>query len=894
MASNSTRWSIRARLLLFALVLMVPIIGVWIGYVVAEAEEARANAYANVSAVAVEIARDIDATLGDYEVLLRTLAEQFRGTPPAMARNFDADQFLRLHPQFVSLDVRDLSANSIYAHLPNPIPAAEAQRLPWIEAATQSESFAASDAVLGKRSGRWISILTYPVRDQDRKRSGFASLSVDLQALGQRALRSVPANTIVPVFDRKDRFLMRSQDAAAWVGKPLPAPQAESVRGKNEGFVRTVDIHGIARLYAVATVPRTGWRVFAGIPEDEVLAPVRTLIRTSVAVGVAGLLLLLASAWALSATIVRPIRRLAEVVERIGAGEVHLRAQPGGPTEIAAVATRLNAMLEAQEAAQRVLREREFFFKESQRAGRVGSYKADFVRGRWESSEVMDDIFGINQGYDRTIQGWLNLIHLDDAEMMRQYLQEEVIGQRKAFNKEYRIVRRSDGATRWMLGQGQVGVDANDHVVLLTGTIQDITARKETERELARHREDLEGLIVERTVQLTQAKAAAEGANVAKSAFLANMSHEIRTPLNAIVGMAYLLKRTRLTLQQEDRIDKMVSAAQHLLQLIDAILKLSKIEAGKSGLREVEVDLERVTADVVSMIVERARSKNLQLIVDCQPVPAGLRGDPTCLEEALLNYAANAVKFTEQGSVTLRTRLEDDSEGSVLVRFEVQDTGIGIDRETVARLFTNFEQADNSLTRKYGGTGLGLAITLQLARMMGGDAGVESAPGTGSTFWFTARLKKVQVADDTPSSCSEGSPEAILERDFSGRRILLAEDEPTNREVVVELLAALGLAIETATDGAEAVELACRNRYDAILMDMQMPQLDGLEATRQIRRLEGYASVPIIALTANAFAGDRDRCIEAGMNDFVAKPVDPEVLFRTILKWLAFDAVANA
>jgi CheY-like chemotaxis protein len=266
--------------------------------------------------------------------------------------------------------------------------------------------------------------------------------------------------------------------------------------------------------------------------------------------------------------------------------------------------------------------------------------------------------------------------------------------------------------------------------------------------------------------------------------------------------------------------------------------------------------------------------------------PVQLLGDPTQLLQALLNYAANAIKFTESGSVTLRVRYGDDSAHSVLVRFEVEDTGIGIEPAIIPRLFRDFEQADNSLARRFGGTGLGLAIVRRIARLMGGDAGVASTPGVGSTFWFTARLTKPAVvapaATTTPGEPAPGSGSGSL----VGRRILLAEDDPINRAVVEEPARLAGLVVDIAVDGVEAVERASRARYDLVLMDMQMPRMGGLEATRAIRGLPGYASVPVIALTANVFPEDRAMCVAAGMNDFVAKPVDPETLVRVVTRWI--------
>ena len=343
------RLSIRARLLLLVLFVVLASAAFVAWHVAHDARQAREAAYARVTLVAGDVAANLDLMLRDQEELLSQVAAEYRGDPPVRSGRFDPAQFMRHRPQLANLGVRDLRANNIYSHRPNPTPPEEARKFPWVTQGLRSETFAVSDAFLGTLSSRWVTVLTYPVRDETGKRSGFVNLSLELQALNQRAFGSVPANAIVAVFDREDRFLLRTVDPAAWIGKHLPREQAEAIRGIRDGLVSTRGVDGVTRFYAGVTMANTGWRVFAGLPEDEVLAEYREMLTHSIAAGAAALLLVLALAWQISLAIARPIRELAGTANRIAGGEAGVRARIAGPAEIEYVAQQFNHMLDAQE-----------------------------------------------------------------------------------------------------------------------------------------------------------------------------------------------------------------------------------------------------------------------------------------------------------------------------------------------------------------------------------------------------------------------------------------------------------------------------------------------------------------------------------------------------------------
>ncbi len=428
-------------------------------------------------------------------------------------------------------------------------------------------------------------------------------------------------------------------------------------------------------------------------------------------------------------------------------------------------------------------------------------------------------------------------------------------------------LRTRTGERRTVLGRGATIMGADGQPRRL-GFVVDITERKTAEEVLRR------------------ANAALERASRAKSAFLATMSHEIRTPLNGVIGLTSLLQATPLSPQQSEYVSALHASGEGLLGLISDILDFSKIEAGQLSLEVRTFDPRRLVGEVVGLFTAQARAKGLGLNAQVDPlVPALLAGDAGRLRQVLLNLVGNALKFTAQGEVEIAMSLVEESAEGALVRVAVRDTGIGIAPEAQAAMFEPFTQADASTTRRYGGTGLGLAIARRLVEAMGGQIGVESAPGQGSTFWLTLRLARNGAAEDV-------NPAAPPARAMPGRRgrVLVAEDNAINRLVVVGLLQSLGCEVETVEDGRQAAEAVGRGHYDLVLMDLHMPELDGFAATAAIRRREGADGqgrhTPIVALTADALAGDAEKSRAAGMDDHLAKPLTRERLAAVLERWV--------
>ena len=551
------------------------------------------------------------------------------------------------------------------------------------------------------------------------------------------------------------------------------------------------------------------------------------------------------------------------------------------------------------QASLATLRERDEDLRATQEVARLGVYSLDYGSDEFIGSDELREIYGLEPGEPLSVTRWLEIMHPEDRPLMQDFAARNP--GMSQFSEQYRVIRPNDGRTIWLHVVGKVERDEADTPVRVRGAVQDITQRCLAEQHIQSLNEELEDRVQQRTAQLEalnqdliRARDAANAAARAKADFLANMSHEIRTPMNAVIGFTHLALATDLTARQRDYIDKIMTAARSLLRLINDVLDFSKIDAGKLTLEEMPFPLDSVLAEVSDILAVQVSEKRLEMRFDRErEVPPHLIGDSARLHQVLLNLLSNAVKFTERGLVSLSIGQVERDGDRVTLRFDVRDSGIGLSDEQQRRLFTPFDQADSSITRRYGGTGLGLAIARRLVELMGGEIGVESVLGDGARFWFTADFGVSAAPALPPPARAKRKPVRL-----AGARVLVVEDNEINRMVTKDMLEQAGIVSHFAENGVEGVRAVLEDGpFDAVLMDVQMPRMDGYTATRLIRSNPGFAELPIIALTANALQGDRDAALAAGMNDYIAKPVDPDAALETLGRWIhcaAKQAAANA
>jgi len=696
-----------------------------------------------------------------------------------------------------------------------------------------------SEPLRGRISGRWAIIIARRLNDGEGRFAGVAYASVDLAHFEKQfAELRLGEKGAISFRDEQLRVIARVPYEAAGSTRISEEFQTALTRDNRQGWYvsGTSTVDGVARLYAYRFNPQYRYYLNVGMElatfRDAWMAQLQG---TFVLLGVL-FLLIGGGAWGAH----RAARRIA------------LRERT------------LQTLFDTSDAAIFMLDLGGRIVQANQRMAEIWCMPYEQLQGR-EYQELLATA-------SEAEKGRLGRLLAAECEQLRS-------------ENEY---LRADGSrfvglhcSRLLHGEGGKPLGA---VCLVT----DITAERNNSRELERYRDRLEELVAERTVELELAKEYAEGASRAKSRFLANMSHEIRTPMNAIIGLTHLLQRDQPTPQQGERLRKIGVAADHLLAVLNDILDISKIESGKLNLQAEPFVPQQLLEQVLALCSERAQAKGLVLVGEFAALPSCLLGDATRLSQALLNYLSNAIKFTEQGRIILRVTSPEADAQFVSLRFEVEDSGIGIAPEVMPRLFHAFEQVDDSTTRRFGGTGLGLAITRHLARLMGGDAGAESRPGQGSTFWMTVRLTRAGAVQ-TPTEAPLALPAT---QRYPSARVLLVEDDAVNREVAADLLREFaGIQPEIAENGEQALAKLALASYDLVLLDLAMPGIDGFETARRIRRLPHGRTLPIVALTANVFADDRRRCLEAGMNDHLAKPLLPAALEQVLQQWLGAASV---
>lgn len=557
-----------------------------------------------------------------------------------------------------------------------------------------------------------------------------------------------------------------------------------------------------------------------------------------------------------------------------------------GNLQILVIATDITEVRVAQLRAE----ESELQLKYAMEATGEGVWDWDLATGVVRHNARWAEVLGLDMAcLSNSVEEFSALLHPEDKPEVMQAL-EACLARKGQYRHEHRMIR-PDGREIWVQDRGDVVErDAEGKAVRFVGSFSDISDRKGTERLLieARNRAEVLNEEMTQTLQLVRDMARdAMNANRSKSEFLANMSHEIRTPMNGIIGMTQLLLDSALTDEQRSHAKAIEASGEGLMAIINDILDFSKIEAGKLELDSVDFDVHALVAEIEGLVGPRVREKKLSFQVRLgSDVPRWLQGAKQRIRQVLLNFVSNAIKFTHRGLVVIQVTVVPDAAGDLRVRFEVQDSGIGIAPADQLELFQPFKQVDSSNSRQYGGTGLGLSISKRLVLLMSGQIGVSSTPNQGSTFWFELPLNAVVMSADAPVAVpgvdlapGAGVPAPAPER--SGLSVLLVEDNVVNQTLARALLKRMGHTVTSVNNGQEAVQAVAVQAFDIVLMDCQMPVMDGFEATRRIRAGEAgqaQAGVPIVAMTANAMVGDRELCLECGMNDYVTKPIQVPLL----------------
>lgn len=909
---RTSSFSLSSRLWLVLVLAMLPLLALTI----ADYRRERQNAIADLehdARLMLQTARiEEEAALRIVRQTLHTMAgaDDMRELDPAacngLARRMlnSAEDIANLGAAYPNGDVF-CSAKT----MDGPINVADRE---WFQESLSNNQISKGQFLIGKISGKPGITFGLPLRDASGKLLALLYLASDISWFDRLTRNyNLPDGWTSGLATSAGDIISRYPDPEAFRGKLwTPTDKAgfvEALESNRNTFI-AAGLDGVQRQYVLRRLGLAGGDLVIGIgaPVSDTLAVIDRSFWWRIAIlATISLFSFLLARYYLHNLVERWIGRLMQATQQVSQGDftTHIGDIQNLPNELAALDARFNEMTAALqqrdiqyqddrvaiELLNRTLAERLLALE----AAEQGLRRLSTAVEQSPTSIVITDLdakiiyvnraFTLASGYtaDEVLGENPKVLQSGDTPPATYREMWATLSAGKVWRGEFLNLRK-DGKQYVELATISPVRQSDGQITQYVAAKEDITERRKTEDELQSYRQHLEQLVELRTQELATAKEAAEAANRAKSLFLANMSHEIRTPMNVIIGLNYLLLREAANDEQRTKIGKISAAAEHLLKIINDILDLSKIEAGKIVLEHRAFSPPDLLREVGGIIRDQALGKGLEISIDCGDLPAHAAGDATRLRQVLINFASNALKFTEQGAIRLSGKLLESEGSKQICRFTVSDTGIGIEAADINRLFNPFEQVDASTTRRFGGTGLGLAIARHLAELMGGEVGVSSVPGEGSTFWISAHLET--STDIAATATPDPAPQPPA--GWKPGRILLVEDEEVNREIGRDLLETTGVTVETANNGLEAIERFQQGHFDLILMDIQMPLLDGLEATRRIRALPGGEAVIIIALTANAFTEDRERCLAAGMNDFLAKPVEPEAIFATLKKHL--------